>query len=57
MKTYNLYTFPVAPVARQANQMVGAVLGSTVNLACEFHGYPNDNTSWHREIGEIHEYG
>ncbi|XP_073972941.1 lachesin-like [Rhodnius prolixus] len=46
-----------APVARQANQMVGAVLGSTVNLACEFHGYPNDNTSWHREIGEIHEYG
>uniref|UniRef100_A0A0K8TBJ7 Ig-like domain-containing protein n=1 Tax=Lygus hesperus TaxID=30085 RepID=A0A0K8TBJ7_LYGHE len=46
-----------APVSRQSNQMVGAVLGSSVNLACNFHAYPSDNTSWHREISEIHEYG
>ncbi|KAF6208626.1 hypothetical protein GE061_017084 [Apolygus lucorum] len=37
--------------------MVGAVLGSSVNLNCNFHAYPSDNTSWHHEVIEIHEYG
>ncbi|BES88219.1 Immunoglobulin V-set domain [Nesidiocoris tenuis] len=46
-----------APVARQSNQVVGAVLGSSVNLVCNFHAYPSDNTSWYREVSEIHEYG
>ncbi|XP_014255975.1 lachesin-like [Cimex lectularius] len=45
------------PVARQPSQKVGAVLGSSVSISCDFHAFPNDNTSWHREIGEVHDYG
>ncbi|XP_066908551.1 lachesin, partial [Halyomorpha halys] len=47
-----------APVTQSPPESsMGAALGSTISLSCVFHGYPNENTTWLREIGGIEEYG
>lgn len=45
------------PILKFVNQQVVTGLGTTVTLKCVFDAFPSDETSWHREIGDIQEYG
>lgn len=48
-----LFSFPVAPIIKVPNQLVGAPLGTDVQLECFVEAFPNTINYWIKNRGEM----
>ena len=51
--SYFLCCFAVAPIIKVPNQLLGAPLGTDVQLECHVEAYPNTINYWVKNRGEM----